>query len=141
LALIRVLPAAHGDTAPITKKQLVKACLSGGLVTCFVAESGKKIIGFIASYDWIDLAYGSRACYITQLYTHEKFRRCGVGLALMRYAAKQAIKRGCFKMLTSANKSNKSANAFYKNSGLCLRNNKSNRFIIMGESLHRFAQD
>jgi ribosomal protein S18 acetylase RimI-like enzyme len=140
LSLNYSLSEMHGATTVLTVKQLVQACLEEKLAKCFVAEADRKIIGFAISYDWINFGYGTRICAVDQLYTHEKFRRLGVALFLVRRIAEDSIKRGCFRMEVLAAKDNEASNAFYKAAGFFLRMNKSNKYVLQDESLHRFVQ-
>jgi ribosomal protein S18 acetylase RimI-like enzyme len=139
-ALNRALHTLHGAKATITLKQFIHACLRDKLANCFVAIAEGKVVGLSNSHDLINLGYGNRVCVVDQLYTHEKYRRHGIGLALMRRIAEKAIKRGCFRMEVSATKDNKISNAFYRKAGFFLRENKSNRYVLQGESLPQFVR-
>jgi ribosomal protein S18 acetylase RimI-like enzyme len=135
LNLNRALSAFHGVKTAMTAKQFVSACLRDKLAKCLVAEIQGKIVGFSISHDWINFGYGTRICTVDQLYTDEKFRRYGIGLALVRRMAKEAVMRGCFRMEVLAARDNKAANAFYKHVGFFQRKNKSNKYVLQGESL------
>ena len=140
LALNRVLHAAHGVKATITAKQFVQACLRDRLADCLVAVAEGKIVSFSNSHDWINLGDGTCICTIDQLCTHDKYRRHGIGFALMRRMAEEAIKRGCSGIEVSAAKDNKAANVFYKKTGWSSRKSQSNKHILEGKSLPQFVR-
>jgi ribosomal protein S18 acetylase RimI-like enzyme len=140
LALNRELAAFHGDKATITPKQFIQHTFHTRLAKCFVAEADKKIIGFAVFYDRPHLGNGGRICMVDLLHTHEKFRRQGIGVALMRHVAKEAIKRGCHKLEVFANRRNKTSNAFYKKIDFYLQDHTSNKYALAGKLLSQFAQ-
>lgn len=129
-ALNRALFAMHGVKATITMRQFANACLSDKLTKCFVATIDGKIVGFSNSHDWIHLGLGTRICMIDQLYTHEKYRRQGIGLTLMRHMVKDAVKRGCSKIEVLAAKDNKLSNSFYKKTVFSLKRSASNKYAL-----------
>lgn len=140
LALNSALQATHGVKATITAKHFVEACLHDKLADCFVAVAEGKIVSFSNSHDWINLGNGTRICTVDQLCTDDKYRRHGIGSALMRRMAEEAIARGCSRLEVSAAKDNKAANALYKKTGLSPRKSQTNKYILEGKSLPQFVR-
>jgi len=139
VALNRDLAAFHGHKATITAKQFIQHAFHTKLAKCFVAEAGGKIIGFAVSYDRPHLGNGGRICMVDLLHTHKEFRRHGIGLALMRRMAAEAIKRDCHRLEVFANRGNKTSNVFYKKIDFYLLEHTSNKYALVGKCLSQFA--
>jgi ribosomal protein S18 acetylase RimI-like enzyme len=139
MRLNQALAEVHASTSQATRQQLLDGLLGTRLATCYVADSGGRLVAFAMVHDWINFEYGTRICSLSRLHTHEDVRRCGVGRAMLRHVAFQAVQRGCFRLEVLAALDNPMSNAFYVREGLVVRNQASNRYVVQAEGLEKLA--
>ncbi len=91
-----------------------------GLVPAFfglVAQSNANLIGYLLYNFGYDVELAARTLTIIDLYVGEKYRRHGVGKALMTHAKQVCREIDIGELLWSVYKWNPSAHAFYKQLG------------------------
>ncbi|ORM74724.1 GNAT family N-acetyltransferase [Pantoea wallisii] len=104
----------------------------------FICEMG----GFIAGYAVITSSYsawlGRRGIYMEDLYFSPDYRGLGVGKALLKFIAQEAVKRQCGRIEWSALSWDQPAKEFYQSID-ALPLNEWVRYRLDGAALHRFA--
>jgi ribosomal protein S18 acetylase RimI-like enzyme len=89
--------------------------------TCFVAEQEGSIAGVILS------GHDGRRAYIYHTAVAEKYRRRGIGAALIQAVEKAMTEEGINKIALVAFKGNKTGNDFWEGRGYAERNDLSYR--------------
>jgi ribosomal protein S18 acetylase RimI-like enzyme len=89
--------------------------------TCFVAELEDSVAGVILS------GHDGRRAYIYHTAVAEKYRRRGIGAALVQAVEKAMAEEGINKIALVAFKSNKTGNDFWEGRGYAERNDLSYR--------------
>ncbi len=84
---------------------------------CLIAERGGEPLGYAIFFHNYSTWRGKRGLYIEDIYVAERFRRQGVGLALLRHLASLAQERGCARMEWSVLDWNQPAIDFYESLG------------------------
>ncbi len=100
-----------------TEKQL-RATLFGKkpIAKVLIAEINEKAVGFLLYFYNYSTFLGRPGIYIEDLYVNPKYRKKGVGKALMKYCIKIAYKQGCKRIEWAALTWNP-ARKFYKKLG------------------------
>ena len=82
-----------------------------------VAETDRTIVGYALYHDGYETDRGRRVLHLIDLYVQQRWRRRGIGGALMRRAAELGRERGAQVMLWSVYKPNELAARFYEQCG------------------------
>lgn len=82
-----------------------------------VAESDGEILGYLLYHPGYDVDYATRILHVIDLCVRERWRRQGVGRALMEEAAKICRRLGGAQLFWSVYVRNKPAFAFYESLG------------------------
>jgi len=83
--------------------------------TCFVAEIGENLTGVILA------GHDGRRGYIYHMAVGERFRRRGVGAALVEWCLGALKREGINKVALVAFRANEAGNAFWERQGFALR--------------------
>jgi N-acetylglutamate synthase-like GNAT family acetyltransferase len=83
----------------------------------FIAEIEKNAVGYIALHYYDTLHWQKPIGRITSFCVDEKYRGCGVGLALLKASEDYFTNVGCQKIEVSSNKRRKETHQFYLNRG------------------------
>jgi len=123
--------AAHALTASETE---LGAALFCDVPQCevVVASTDSKLVGF-ASYYQVFSTYKARpGLWMDDLFVDSQYRGRGIGLALLKFLAGEAVRKNCCKLEWSLHKSNARGIAFYEREGAIVR--EQNRFAKLDES-------
>jgi len=104
-------PTAEG------KKRIVEDIFGRKRVNLFVAVSGKKQVGYALYFFAYSSFLARPTLYIEDLFVLDEYRRQGIGLALFRRCAEEAIRQECGRMEWSVLDWNKKAIDFYEGLG------------------------
>jgi ribosomal protein S18 acetylase RimI-like enzyme len=96
-------------------KKSIKIFLDKNPNTCFVAETGREIIGTIMAGN------DGRRGHIYHLMVKQEHRKKGIGKKLLEKAEKGLKKEGIRKIFLVAFKENKAGNRFWENNGYVIR--------------------
>lgn len=96
-----------------------------------VAELGGKLVGFASYYPVFSTYAAKPGLWMDDLFVDAEARSCGIGLALLKYVALEAARKGCCKLEWSLQVSNVRGIAFYKREGAVVR--EANRFAKLDE--------
>lgn len=106
-------PGVGVMTSEIVRRDLIDA---PGL-TLLVAERSDDIVGYALMTAAYETSYAARGVHLVDLAVAENARRCGVGSALMRAAAHEAVATGgCYVSWVVAQK-NRAGQTFYNRIG------------------------
>ena len=95
--------------------------------TCFVAEAGGDLAGVILA------GHDGRRGYIYHMAVGERFRRRGVGAALVEWCLEALKTEGIHKVALVAFKTNAAGNAFWEQMGCSLRDDLNYRNRALSE--------
>ncbi len=84
---------------------------------CVIAESNVEPLGFALFFHNYSTWRGRPGLYLEDLFVPERFRRRGVGLALLKHLARLAVARDCARMEWSVLNWNEPAIRFYRSLG------------------------
>ena len=104
-------------------KILKKPCLG----EVWVAEEGKRLIGYLVVAFLVSLEYGGISAEIDELYVDRPERGRGVGAALLKTAGKFLSQQGIVQISLRVGKSNHAAMRFYQKLGF----QKRNEYLVM----------
>lgn len=82
-------------------------------VLLLVAVQDGRVVGTCAVHDGVSTAEGARVAVLEDLVVAERFRRMGIGRALLAAAEEQAVRRGARRLQLLADRTNQPALAFY----------------------------
>ena len=123
--------AAHALTATETE---LGAALFCAVPKCefVVASTGESLVGF-ASYYPVFSTYKARpGLWMDDLFVDARFRSRGIGLALLKFLAGEAVRKNCCKLEWSLHRTNSRGIAFYEREGAVVR--EESRFAKLDES-------
>ena len=84
----------------------------------FLAELDGEVAGLVGLHVSPAIEYGGDAAKVSALVVDERFRRRGVGEALMRAVEDEARARGCVILFLTTAERREDAHAFYRSIGL-----------------------
>jgi len=131
----------HGLQDSLTSPEAIKSML-------FSPESNTEaylceISGRVAGYAVITSSYsawlGRRGIYMEDLYFSPDYRGLGVGKALLKFIAQEAVRRQCGRIEWSALSWDQPAKEFYQSID-ALPLNEWVRYRLDGQALERFAE-
>ena len=97
-----------------------------------VAAVDNNLVGF-ASYYPVFSTYKARpGLWMDDLFVDARFRSRGIGLALLKFVANEALRKNCCKLEWSLHRANNRGIAFYEREGAVVR--EANRFAKLDES-------
>jgi GNAT superfamily N-acetyltransferase len=132
--LLRAKAAFDGALAALTasEEEFGRAifCEHPGC-TFAVAEREGKLVGFASYYPVFSTYAAKPGLWMDDLFVDVEARNCGIGLALLKYVALEAARKGCCKLEWSLQISNARGIAFYKREGAVVR--EANRFARLDE--------
>lgn len=112
------------------RARFIKDIFDRKLAYLLVATSKEKLIGY-ALYFYTYASFQAKpVLYLEDIFVLEEYRRLGVGLALFRRCAKEALKHHCSRMEWAVLTWNKNAMNFYEKLGA----KKQNLFIYRIDS-------
>lgn len=83
----------------------------------FVACDGNKVVGFIGCVSYLAFELENEGMKIIALAVSKKYRRKGIGTALLKYAEKQAKENNIEVILLNSGLLREDAHAFYESQG------------------------
>jgi GNAT superfamily N-acetyltransferase len=84
----------------------------------YVAEVDDQVVGTFALLIMDNLAHlGARSGVVEDVVVHYRWRGCGIGKQMMRFAMNQCARAGCYKLTLSSNLKREQAHAFYESLG------------------------
>ena len=138
--MIKELAAFHDDVSTVGAADVLTYGLGvGRLATVWLALSGHDPAGFAVAYDWMNFVRGSPVRHIDLLFVDDRFRRRGIGSALIRRIVRDAKVSNCDRVSVGAADDNPTANAFYVKLGFEPRDDSARQYRVAGASLDRMA--
>ena len=120
--MIRELTVFFGDKSQIKERDLRLHVLGKDKPNHILLVWHKdKPAGFCLSSDWFNFTRGFTVRNIHLLFIQEKYRRQGLGTALIKASAQAARKAGCHRVDIQAARQNKAAHKAYKALGFTVR--------------------
>jgi GNAT superfamily N-acetyltransferase len=105
-----------------------------------IAEWNGVVAGYALFYEFYSSFQGRAGLFLDDLFVRTKFRKQGIGRALLAHVAAIVYKEGYFCMRWEVLDWNTSAIAFYRNLGAVFMDEWKNAMLI-GESLQVFADE
>ena len=139
-AMARALADFHGEEGGVTARHLSEHCLGAdrqGSVT--LALMGDAAIGYALTYDPPEAKGRVGARHIDQVFVDARRRRSGVGEALMRAVAREALDGGLERLTVGAAVGNATADAFYRKLGFSPRAGGASQYCLGRGSLRALA--
>lgn len=97
---------------------IFKEMLGSNRQEVFVAESQDQILGtFSLSYVQHLTHRGSKSASFGDIVVNKNSQGTGIGKLMMKFAAKRAKERGCYKLMLSTSTHREGAQAFYESLG------------------------
>ena len=100
-----------------TKEQMLKGLCNNPQETVCVAMVDGALAGFLCAQQVHSLCYGTDHASIEELFVYDRYRRRGIGMALMQYAQALFNERGIFTFSLCTGKDNLAAQALYEKLG------------------------
>lgn len=132
--LAHLLAAHHGDVCRLPP-EAVSTAITLGHLEVIVAEQAGRVIGYASVQQRINLAAGTNALQLTELVVHPDHRRLGIGRALVRFVAQEAVSRDVPAVNLGVVASNPEAHAFYQALGFAIAPSTGYRGELSGEAL------
>lgn len=107
-------------------------------VNCLVAESENELVGYALFFPVFKSFRGERSMFLEDLYVSPKMRGRGLGLKMLKEAARMAKKQNCVRMDWQALKWNAPAIEFYKKLG-AETDDENLDFRLRGENFRRLT--
>jgi GNAT superfamily N-acetyltransferase len=104
-------PSADG------RRRLVEDVFVKKRINLFVASEGKKLLGYALYFYTYSSFLAKPSLYLEDLFVREEERKRGVGLALFKRCAREAVSKGCGRMEWAVLTWNEKALRFYENLG------------------------
>lgn len=124
--MVKDLAKYHHGRAHVTAEALQNACLGARrLAQAWLAVSDGEVAGFAVVRDWMNFNRGYKVRHIDLLYVKEKFRRQGIGRALMQTALEDAQRQKFGRVDLGVAIKNRAAKKFYVELGFEVRDRKS----------------
>ena len=119
VAMARRLAAVVDDPPPdVDRARLVRdATGPRPWFECFVAESGRKLVGYVLVCRGFEAHTGRRRLWIGDLYVDAAVQRAGAGRALISAIAAHALELGCDEVYWELWRPNREGRAFYERIG------------------------
>jgi GNAT superfamily N-acetyltransferase len=99
------------------KKRLVTDIFRKGRIHLLVAAEGKDLVGYALYFFSYSSFVARPTLYIEDIFVQERSRGSGIGVALFRRCAKEALKEKCGRMEWAVLNWNKGAIRFYEGMG------------------------
>ena len=99
------------------RRRILRDVFSRKRINLLVALVGTKHVGYALYYYTYSSFLGRPTLYLEDLFVLEEFRSKGVGNALFRACAKEAVRQGCRRMEWSVLKWNRGAILYYEKLG------------------------
>ena len=116
--MMRLLSAFHGEESKANVADIVTHGLGANKISTIVQASLRgEPAGFVATRDWMDFVRSWPVRHIEMLFVHERFRRTGVGAALVGRVVSDSKAAGIQSVTVGVRTTNRLANAFYKKLG------------------------
>ena len=113
LARFEKLEPPSGDA----RKRIISDIFAKKRLNLFVAEDEGKIVGYALYFYSYSSFLAKPVLYLEDLFVLEKNRKKGLGFALFRRCAEEAIKEGCGRMEWAVLDWNENAISFYERLG------------------------
>ncbi len=139
-AMARALADFHGDEGSVTARHLSEDCLGPnrqGNVT--LALMGGAPVGFALTYDRAGATDRGGARHIDQVFVDPGRRRSGVGEALMKAVARDALDHGRERLTVGAAIGNAPADLFYRKLGFSPRAGGASQYSMSNGPLRALA--
>jgi len=138
--MMRGLASYHGDQLRVGPEEFI-AYASGAnpIALIWILELVGELVGFAASYDWMNFVKGYPVRHIDLMYTAEHVRSSGMGSILMAGIVADAEAAGCQRVSVTAAFDNAGANNFYRKLGFEPRELHSQSYIISGDAMTKLA--
>lgn len=137
----RMVKALSHDTGSSTVPRLTERMLidNRNLISVLVAVKDDEIIGTCLTLMTFSTWRGARGVYVVDLFVSGDFRGAGVGLALLRQAAKDGARKGATFLKLEVDVTNDGAARFYKRHGFDMKGNER-LFVMEQVSFEQFIQ-
>ena len=123
----------------ITENDLREAIFGESkFVNCLVAEGENKLVGYALFFPVFKSFRGERSMFLEDLYISPEIRGRGLGLRMLREAARTAKEQNCVRMDWQALRWNRDAIEFYKNLG-AEADDENFDFHLRGEAFDKLA--
>ena len=99
------------------KRRLLGDIFQKRRIHLFVAEEGKKLVGYALYFFAYSSFVAKPTLYIEDIFVLEERRGSGIGLGLFRRCASEAVREKCGRMEWAVLKWNKKAAGFYEGLG------------------------
>lgn len=86
-------------------------------VSIFLAETSGRVVGYAFTFETYSTFLALPSLYLEDLFVLPEYRGRGAGVALMKYLAGEAIRRGCGRLEWTVLDWNRSAIEFYEHLG------------------------
>jgi GNAT superfamily N-acetyltransferase len=96
----------------------VERLLASGADRLFVAELDRHVVGLAGLHVSPSVEYDEDAAKVSAIVVDERYRRRGIGEALLRAVETEARARGCVLLFLTTAERRKDAHAFYRRVGL-----------------------
>ncbi len=118
LELVEALTRHHGDAPKVTLDSLRRDFFGREpWFRVLVADMGGGVAGYAALLPRARLGFGQRGLDLHHLFVAERFRRRGIGAALVAAAVELARESDCEYMIVGAHPDNAAAQAYYPRLG------------------------
>ena len=138
--LARQLAAHHGEVSCLLP-DAVSAAITLGHLEVIVAERVGRVVGYASFQRRMNLAAGTNALHLTELVVHPDHRRLGIGKALVRFVAQEALSREVLSITLGLVASNPAAHAFYQTLGVKIAPSRGYRGELNGEALRNLGSE
>ncbi len=112
---------------PWSRVALEQELVSDSLRLPLVAEAAAKVVGYLMAWKIVD------QLHVMNIATDPDYRRQGVGTALLRAAAGQAVEMGIVEITLEVRQSNQGARAFYLRHGFIETGLRQKYYVDNGE--------
>jgi len=130
---------ARPGEAPVTERDLEETLFGNPpAAEVLIAYLGEDAAGFALFFHNYSTWLGKRGIYLEDLFVRPRFRKHGVGFALLRELARIAVDRDCGRLDWSVLNWNELAIDFYKQIG-ARQMDEWSTFRLTGEALGRMA--
>jgi GNAT superfamily N-acetyltransferase len=99
------------------RKRLIEDIFLRRRINLLVATDGRDLLGYALYFYTYSSFLAKPTLYIEDIFVHKKHRGSGIGLALFRRCAKEAVRQKCGRMEWAVLTWNKSAMDFYERRG------------------------
>jgi ribosomal protein S18 acetylase RimI-like enzyme len=138
--LAHLLAAHHGDVCRVSP-DAVSTAITLGHLEVIVAEWAGCVVGYASVQRRMNLAAGTNALQLTELVVHPDHRRLGIGRALVRFVAQEAVARDVPAVNLGVGASNPEAHAFYRALGFAIAPSTGHRGELSGKALRHVGRD